>query len=641
MGRILGLQLRQIDTLASERTLRLEYEDLVRSLQRRQRLLEEFGRVQRAIATRAELPDILDSITRGAHALFEQDVVTLRLLDPDDSDYLQLASHRGLPDAFSDAAPRIPTSTPGFVEALQVGRMYVADAEVIERIALAAHYQAATALMIAPVSEDGTNVGALLVASYVPDRVYDAADQEMLQGFADHVSMALTDARGVEALHQAYHDALTSLPNRSMLKRKLTNALARGSCGLLFIDLDRFKLVNDSLGHEAGDQLLIETADRLRAVATPSTTVARYGGDEFVALVDQEIGDISEVTAVGERMLAAMQPPFCLSGRQCTVGASIGVTVAGGRRPSEPAPTADEVLRNADVAMYRAKQQGRGRVEVFQPEMHAALMERLDLEADLRYAISRGELSLVYQPVVELSSMRPASVEALVRWNHPHRGRLSPAVFIPLAEETGLIAGIGRWVAGEAARALRRWDAVLPYALAVNVNLPASHLRMPGAVPELASIVRAEGVDLQRIVVEVTETELVTQHDSAVDALYALRELGVTVAVDDFGTGFSSLRYLRELPVNTVKIDASFIADIDVSPEALAFARSIVGLGTALSLHTVAEGIERESQLVELRRMGCAFGQGYHLAKPLTEADVVTWMLARAPADVLMDQPPR
>ena len=649
MGRILGLQLRQIDTLASERTLRIEYEQLVRSLQRRQRLMEEFSRVQRAITTRAPLPDILAAITTGANALFERDMVSLRLIDPDEPGFLLLVSHSGLPEWFAAAGERLPITDQGFQRALSTGEILVADRAWIEARVHTPHVRKALhAMMIAPVSEAGESVGCLLVSSFTPGRVFDDTDRETLRGFADHVSMALTDARGVQALHQAYHDALTGLPNRTLLKRRLDAALSRGTCGLLFVDLDRFKLVNDSLGHEAGDQLLIETAERLRIAAGPTTLVARYGGDEFVVLVDKVITDVAEVTAVGDRMLAAMQPPFKLAGRQCSVGASIGVTVAGpggwtadrGDVSAEAKggpPAADEVLRDADVAMYRAKQRGRGRVEVFHPQMHAALVERLDLEGDLRCAIERNELTLVYQPVVNLVTMRVSSVEALARWNHPTRGLLFPALFIPLAEETGLIASIGRWVAGEAARALTRWDHLLPETpvpLVVNINLAASHLRLPGMVPELARILRAEGFNPARMVVEVTESELVQQHDEAMDALYALREIGVSIAVDDFGTGFSSLRYLRQLPVNTVKLDGSFIADIDSSPEALAFVRSIVGLGTALSLYTVAEGIERPAQLAALRRLGCAYGQGYHLARPLPEAELIPWLAAQAPAAV-------
>ncbi|MFG1920301.1 putative bifunctional diguanylate cyclase/phosphodiesterase [Cryptosporangium sp. NPDC048952] len=615
MGRILGLQLRQIETLAS--------------MQQRQRLLEEFARVQRAITMRSPLQEILDAITTGIHALFERDMVSLRLLDTDDPDWMMLASQSGMPDWFAVKAGRLPVTDRGFQHVLRTGEILMVNRQGIDdytdEVAISTTVQAA---MVAPVSEDGVRVGCLLVASFDPERRYDERDSETLQGFADHVSMALTDARGVQALHQAHHDALTGLPNRTLLKIRLGHALGRGPCGLLFVDLDRFKLVNDSLGHDAGDQLLIETADRLREAVGPGNTVARYGGDEFVVLVDRIVADVSEVTAVAERVLAAVEPPYVAAGRECSVGASIGVTVAGA---ADAPPSADEVLRDADVAMYRAKHRGRGCIEVFHPEMHAVLMERLDLEADLRRAVEQGELFLVYQPIVELATLRAVRFEALARWNHPTRGLLGPDLFIPLAEETGLIASIGRWVVGEAMRAAQRWDAAWPGAreLGMTVNLAVSHLRLPGAAAEIAGMAAAIGYDPSRLTVEVTENELVRDHDVAVDALFELRELGVSVAVDDFGTGFSSLRYLRQLPVNAVKIDRSFVVDVDTSPEGLAFARSIVGLGTALSLCTVAEGIERETQLTELRRIGCTYGQGFALARPLDEPAVLPWLSSR------------
>lgn len=624
LGRILGLQLRQIETLASERTLRLRYE-------RRQRLLEAFSRVQRAIATRAPLQQILDAITAGAHALFEHDVVSLRVRDVDDPDWMLLVSQSGMPDSYVAVAGRLPVTETGFAHVLATGKVLVV--EPARLAGLPENMRAVKAAMMAPVSEDGVPVGCLLIASTDPGRRYGSRDAETLQGFADQVSLALTDARGAHALYQAHHDALTGLPNRTLLKVRLDHALGRGPCGLLFVDLDRFKLVNDSLGHDAGDQLLIETGHRLREAAGPGNTVARYGGDEFVVLIDRIVDDVSEVTAVAERVLRAVEPPYLLAGRACSVGASIGVTVAGGIGDLSPgaAPTADGVLRDADVAMYRAKQQGRGRIEVFHPEMHAALMERLDLEADLRRAVAGGELFLVYQPIVELATLRVVSFEALARWDHPTRGELMPGLFIPLAEEAGLIASIGRWAIDEAVRAAQRWDSALPGppGYAVNVNLGVSHLRAPHAAAEIAQLLATTGFDPVRLVIELTENELVREHDAAMDALFALRELGVSIAVDDFGTGFSSLRYLRQLPVNAVKIDKSFLGDVDTSPEGAAFVRSIVGLGAALGLHTVAEGVERPSQLAELRRIGCTYGQGFALARPLVEPAVLPWLSRR------------
>jgi diguanylate cyclase (GGDEF)-like protein/PAS domain S-box-containing protein len=436
------------------------------------------------------------------------------------------------------------------------------------------------------------------------------------------IARDITQRRQLEEqlVRQALHDPLTGLPNRALFADRLEHALARGrrpgvTVAILVIDLDGFKDINDSLGHDAGDDLLTIAGMRLQGHARPGDTVARLGGDEFGVLLE----DIAAAEAVrsAEALLQGLATPIVLRDRDLTPTASIGVAIAAGE-------DADTLLRNADTAMYAAKRQGKGRYALFEPAMHASIVERLDLAADLSRAVEKGQLHLCYEPQISLESGRICCLEALVRWRHPTRGEVSPGEFIPLAEETGMILPIGRWVLREACRQVKTWQErwPTPAPLTIAVNLSARQLQHPGVVDEVRAALAAAGLDPQSLVLEITETAIMEQMDAAITILTELRRLGVRLALDDFGTGYSSLSYLQRLPVDILKIDRSFVVGVARSIEDSALARGILTLAQTLGLETIAEGIETAEQLATLRELGCQLGQGYFFARPLGPAAV-------------------
>jgi diguanylate cyclase (GGDEF)-like protein/PAS domain S-box-containing protein len=421
--------------------------------------------------------------------------------------------------------------------------------------------------------------------------------------------------------HQALHDGLTGLPNRKLFLDRLEHAMTRAResgepLGVLYLDLDGFKKVNDSLGHNAGDQLLRTTAERLQAVLRPRDTVARLGGDEFAVLLE---GAESPETLVAA-LLAALSEPFRLHDREATVSASIGVVPDAARYTD-----ADEVVRNADVAMYAAKAGGKSRHQVFEASMHEQLLARLDLENRLREAVHRGELRLHLQPVIEVPTRRLAGVEALVRWEDPERGLQAPGAFVPLAEETGLITEIDRWVLLEACRAVRQWQESSPGSAPswVSVNLSAANLEVTDLTDRVAYALAVSGLSPRCLVLELTETVLMRDIAVTTQRLEELRELGVQIAIDDFGTGYSSLGYLRDIPVDVLKIDRSFITGLVTVPRQQELVSAVVQLGHTLGLKVVAEGIEEENQLTALEAMGCRYAQGYHLGRPAPAAALI------------------
>jgi len=430
---------------------------------------------------------------------------------------------------------------------------------------------------------------------------------------------------------QAFRDSLTSLPNRSLFMDRLAHALTRTErrgeqLAILFLDLDRFKVVNDSLGHGVGDQLLIGVSQRLASCLRPEDTIARLGGDEFAILIE-DVKDDKAPASVADRLTGELQQPFTVEGRDVVITVSIGIAMSTAKRM-----TPEDILRDADLAMYHAKGKGKARYEIFDKSMNAPAQERMDLELDLRNAVARGEFVLHYQPILELPTGRIVEMEALVRWKHPRRGLLFPGDFIGLSEETGLIVPLGRWVLHEACRQTRQWQLATPgLSLAISVNLSARQLQQPGLVEEIAAALRDTRLDPSALRLEITETVVMHDAPATLAKLEALKALGVQLAIDDFGTGYSSLGYLKRFPVDTLKIDRSFVKGIGQNVEDSAIVRAVITVAKSLGLAVTAEGIESADQLEHLRSLGCDHGQGYYFAKPMSSDRVPGLLVTTAP----------
>jgi diguanylate cyclase (GGDEF)-like protein/PAS domain S-box-containing protein len=432
---------------------------------------------------------------------------------------------------------------------------------------------------------------------------------------------------------QAFEDSLTGLANRALFANRLERALSRPSetaVAVLFLDLDRFKVVNDSLGHEAGDELLRQVADRLRACVRDSDTVARarswvtsaedtlarLGGDEFtIMLSDVEDADLPQRAAA--RIVAALQPSFEIGDNEVFISASVGVATG---HPGQTTP--DGLMRDADTAMYHAKWNGKNRYEMFDPVMQQRALERLRLEVDLRTAMDGGELTLAYQPIMELATGKAIAVEALLRWHHPELGDITPTKFVPIAEETGLIMPLGRWVIGEACRQTAGWRAMGLTDLTVNVNLSVRQLDDPDLVGHIQRTLDATGLPPAALCLEITETMLMENVAQVITILHQLKAVGLRLAIDDFGTGHSSLRYLKDFPIDVVKVDRGFVAELGNSASSTAIFEALIMLGTALGIIITAEGIETDHQLRTLARLRCPAGQGFLLAEPMAADEI-------------------
>jgi diguanylate cyclase (GGDEF)-like protein/PAS domain S-box-containing protein len=432
--------------------------------------------------------------------------------------------------------------------------------------------------------------------------------------------------------HQAFHDSVTNLANRALFRDRVAHALERqgrddNQIAVLFMDLDDFKTVNDSLGHAAGDRLLGEVGNRLKDCLRSIDTAARLGGDEFAILLEDGGHDV-EAADVAERVLRSLDDPFMLEGKEVFVRASIGIAI--GTEEHREAGV-EEILRNADVAMYMAKESGKGRYQVFEPAMHTTAIKRLELKADLQRALEHDEFILHFQPIIELGTGRISGVEALIRWEHPERGLVPPLDFIPLAEETGLIVPIGRWALEAACRQARELQREHPSdpPLHMAVNLSVRQLVRQELVSEVAQVLRDTGLDPATLVLEITESVMMADMDLSISQLTKLKALGVRLAVDDFGTGYSSLNYIRRFPVDILKVDKSFVDGVSEGGEASALTAAVVELASILKLQPVAEGIERADQLERLLELKCALGQGFFFAKPLTPENLGAFLEER------------
>ncbi len=475
------------------------------------------------------------------------------------------------------------------------------------------------------------------------ERLADAERAAATLAVNASLEVAIAEAKRTEAhlLHTAYHDDLTGLRSRSYFMDELETSLERAKkrpgyrYAILFIDLDRFKLVNDSLGHRVGDLLLIAIAKRLKDSVRPQDTLARLGGDEFTLLLEDVTGT-PEAIAVAERIALALNRPFLLGEAEVFGSASIGIALGtGGLELPE------ELLRDADSAMYAAKRLngGRGGYAVFREEMHANANSTLALQNDLRRALEREEFCLYYQPILRLDTERVIGFEALVRWRHPERGLVSPVDFIAMAEETGLIVGIGAWVLREACRQMRAWESEFGAGRlsVMSVNVSSRQLTQQSFFADLEAILVETGVKASGIQLEITESVLLNNVEFVGRTLLRLQALGIRIAFDDFGTGYSSLSYLQRYPVDTLKIDQSFVRGIDGAASAdIDFIKTIVTLGQTLRVKVVAEGVETAQQLDVVRSLGCSSAQGYYFARPMPAADVATYMAGEAARGLLM-----
>jgi diguanylate cyclase (GGDEF)-like protein len=430
-------------------------------------------------------------------------------------------------------------------------------------------------------------------------------------GFVDTFT-DITGQRRAEAqiAHMALHDPLTDLPNRVLFRQRLESALHRVSrgepCAVLCLDLDQFKGVNDTLGHPIGDTLLKVVADRLRRIVRPTDTVARLGGDEF-AIVQSSMDHPAAATVLSTRLLRELSRPFEVAGHQIIIGVSVGIAIAPGDG-SDP----DMLLKSADIAMYQAKSDGRNRFRYFKPEMNALIQARRELERDLRMAISAEEFELYYQPLVNLKEARITGFEALLRWNSPTRGLVSPDDFIPLAEEVGLLIQIGEWVLHAACREAATW----PDPLKVAVNISATQFSSRNLVQTVAHALEQSGLDASRLELEITESVMIQDFDAALSLLHQIKKLGVSISMDDFGTGYSSLSHVRSFPFNKIKIDQSFVKEIGKTAESTAIIRAVTGMCDSLGITVTAEGVENLQQLDLLRAERCTEIQGYLFSKP-------------------------
>ena len=422
--------------------------------------------------------------------------------------------------------------------------------------------------------------------------------------------------------HQAFHDPLTGLANRALFQDRVEHALSRRrgdleTLGVVFVDLDNFKTVNDSLGHSSGDLLLRSAAERLLSCLRAFDTAARLGGDEFAVLIDDSHRS-EDVTQVADRITKAFLDPFVLDGREVQATASVGVALAVSNQ------SAEELLRNADLAMYLAKSRGRGQAALFEPSMHAAALDRLEMQNDLRHALERNQLALVYQPVHSLETGELVAAEALLRWNHPTRGLIPPGTFVPIAEETGVIVPIGRWVLQQACLDAARWRSRpgTQQGIRVSVNLSGRQIPDGGLLDDIRRAFKESGLPPGSMILELTESMLLQHTTPMMTLMHRLRALGVRLAIDDFGTGYSSLSYLQRLPIDILKIDRAFVERLTTDTNAAALVRAIISLGESMSLKTVAEGIEDGQQAEKLRVLGCDLGQGFFYGMPMSAEDL-------------------
>ncbi|HUF83747.1 MAG TPA: bifunctional diguanylate cyclase/phosphodiesterase [Acidimicrobiia bacterium] len=596
-------------------------------------LVVEQARILELIAQGAALDDILTDVCRVVENHAPGATCSVLLLD-EGGTVLRHGAAPSLPqsylDGLADGVEVGPNAGSCGTAAHRADRVVVTDImsdplwDDFRELAMSHDLRACWSTPVTS-SADGRVLGTFAI--YYREPRAPSAEHVQLVDLMVHLTTIAIERKANESrlAYQAHHDPLTGLPNRMLFLEFLVLALARSRrvhsrVAVLFLDLDRFKFVNDSLGHDAGDELLVALGDRLRSALRPGDTVARFGGDEFVVLCEDLAGREARRQAVdvADRLLDVICPPFQTDAGDQFLSASIGIAIAknGDERP-------EELLRDSDAAMYRAKERGKGRWEVFDDAMRASALERLEIENALHRAVDRREFRVVYQPVVALSDRRCVGAEALVRWQHPTRGLLPPGEFVDLAEESGLIVPVGKWVLEEACDQAAKWETEGDIGdFVVSVNLSARQLAHSDTPAYVAAALAQSGIDPARLSLEITESVLMDDAESTMGAITALRNLGVGFSIDDFGTGYSSLGYLKRFPVDSVKVDRSFVSGLGSNPEDTAIVAAVVSLGHALGLTVVAEGVETERQLEELVALGCDTAQGFYFAEPQAPTDM-------------------
>lgn len=585
---------------------------LLEALRNRQELFERLTAIQRSISHRAGLAEILDSIAIGLSELFDDDLTMIRLIDVDDPTHHVLAASHGLPDTAIDGLRRLPISVGPGGRVIREGALVVIDDLPHSPDAVSALVtMGIVTVMATPIHIGGNLVGAILIGSRDPTRQYGATEQEALLAFAEHASIALTDAEALDGMRRSLHDPLTGLPNRSFFVERLDDALAvhRPSAllAVLFVDLDRFKAINDSLGHAGGDEVLVEVGRRIAGALRPTDIVARLGGDEFTVLIQDAVSR-PEIEHVAQRVKDALLVPMRVAGRDLVVSASIGIAFH-----DHDGDTTD-LVHAADVAMYHAKATERGTIQTFQPTFGEQARRRLDVEGALRAALDAGDLHLHYQPIVDLRhEARVVGVEALLRCDRVDLQQESIAHLVTVAEETGLVHRLGAWAIDAACRQLRAWSgdcATPPIAAALHVNVSGHQLRDPAFVDVVAAALARHRLPAAGLTLELTESVWIGNDADSLEALRRLRGLGVRLSLDDFGKGYSSLAYIAEMDIQSLKIDQRFVGRLGTHG-ADTVIRHVTAMAQQLGMTVIAEGVETAAQRRRLTELGCDLAQGY------------------------------
>jgi diguanylate cyclase (GGDEF)-like protein/PAS domain S-box-containing protein len=601
-------------------------------LERRAAQQAAVARLGERALERVDISELIEQACATATELLDVELAAVAELLPDQQMF-RLRGGVGWPDGEigNVIIGAGPTTHPGYT-ILSGGPVIVTDWEAEDRFTESRAVEIGARSGISVKIEGLDQPFGVFAVHSTRSRQYAAGDVDFVQSIANVLADALArQAAEDEIRHRALHDSLTGLPNRILFLDRLEQALARLRRGhslaaVMFLDLDRFKRVNDSLGHHAGDEILTAVAPRLKQALRATDTVARFGGDEFGILLEDIASEVT-ATQAAERIAAVFARPFVLGSAEHFVTASVGIALArGGER-------ADELVRDADTAMYRAKEGGRARYELFDDELRARAVSRLRMETDLRRALERRELWLEYQPVVSLRDETIVSVEALLRWKHPERGLIPPAEFIPIAEETGLIEPIGSQVLDEACRQAAQWHAARPdrAPIGISVNLSAVQIANATLPDTVAMAVRAADLDPSTLRLEITESVLLGETARLSETLSRLRELGIQLVLDDFGTGYSSLGYLTRLPLDALKVDRAFVKGLGHDPQDTSLTEAIIAMSRALSLPVICEGVETEVQLAELRRMGCDQIQGYYFSRPVHPREISSMLLDGPP----------